>query len=79
MADTHTYVRGLKFKNLKVSGAVTSYGWSGESAKQLEEMLKEINTEFMGLVKVNYVPTEEVLNNCFDLGLKIANRLKEIM
>jgi len=78
MADVLTYLKGLRPKNL-VGAAFGSYGWSGESASQLQDILKEMKVEIVTEpVKSQYVPNEGVLAQCHDLGLKVANRLKEV-
>ncbi len=77
MADVLTYLKGLKPQNL-IGAAFGSYGWSGESVKQVREYLESTKVEIVGEAKVKYVPTKEDLKNCFDLGLKIAEQLKEM-
>lgn len=77
MADVLTYLKGLRPVNL-IGAAFGSYGWSGESAGQLNTILSEMK---VGLVaeplKIKYVPDEDDLSRCFDLGVNIAKNLKE--
>jgi len=75
IADVMTYLKGLKPKNL--SGAVfSSYGWSGESFKQLREILESMKVEIVhDGVNVKYVPDENVLNACHEMGHAIAKKL----
>ncbi len=75
MSDVLTYVKGLKPQNL-IGAAFGSYGWSGESVKQVREFLEATKVEMLDEIKVKYVPDKEVLNQCFELGLKVAARLK---
>lgn len=78
MADVLTYLKGLRPKNL-VGAAFGSYGWSGESATHLNELLKEMNVEIVAdPVKSQYVPHEDILAQCHALGLTVAHRLKEV-
>ena len=77
MADILTYLKGLRPQNL-IGAAFGSYGWSGESVKQVREALEAMNVEVVGEVKSKYVPTQEVLQECFDMGLKIAQKLNEM-
>jgi flavorubredoxin len=77
MADILTYLKGLKPQNL-IGAAFGSYGWSGESAKQVREFLEAIKVNVLGEVKAKHVPTQEVLQECFDLGLQIAQKLDGI-
>ena len=76
MADVLTYIKGLKPQNL-VGAAFGSYGWSGESVKQVREYLEATKVEVIGEIKAKYVPTRETLQECFDLGRAIAERLRE--
>ncbi len=76
MADLFCYISGLKPKNL-IGFAFGSYGWSGESIKQLEEELKNMDIEITGPgIKAKYVPDNEVLKECFNRGVEIAKKLK---
>jgi len=77
MADVLTYLKGLRPMNL-VGASFGSYGWSGESVKQVQDTLAEMKVELVSEpVKSKYVPDEGTLKACFDLGSKIALRLKE--
>ena len=75
LADTLTYLKGLKFKT--PYGAVFgSYGWSGEANKQLKEYLEAMKIEVLGEVKAKYLPTKEIKEECFNLGKEIAQKVK---
>lgn len=75
MADVMTYLKGLKPANL-IGAAFGSYGWSGESVKDLEGMLKEMKVEIAAeAVSVKNVPDSGVLEKCSELGKKIAAEL----
>ena len=76
VADVLTYLKGLKPQNL-IGAAFGSYGWSGESVKQVREYLEAAKVEVVEEAKVKYVPTRENLKDCFELGLKIAEQLRE--
>ncbi len=77
VADVMTYLKGLKPKNL-LGASFGSYGWSGESVKQINEYLDAMKIEKVcdGL-RVQYVPTADDLHNCYELGLEVAKRLKD--
>jgi len=72
VADVMTYLKGLKPKNL-VGAAFGSYGWSGESIKQLDALLDEMKVRRVadGL-RVKYVPDTAALEQAADLGRKVA-------
>jgi flavorubredoxin len=75
MADVMTYLKGLKPVNL-IGAAFGSYGWSGESVKDLEALLKEMKVEIAAeAVLVKNVPDSGVLEKCSELGKKIAKEL----
>ena len=79
VADILTYLKGLKPRNL-VGAAFGSYGWSGEGAKQVGEVLSDMKVEVVQEpFAVNYVPDEEALAGCRALGTAVAGRLKEVV
>lgn len=75
VSDFLTYMKGLKPKN-KVGAAFGSYGWSGEAVKLINRELETMKFSLAdpGL-RVQYVPTEQSLQACYDLGDKIARAL----
>ena len=75
VSDFLTYMKGLKPQN-KVAAAFGSYGWSGEAVKLINQELEAAG--FKGIdpgVRINYVPDEESLEACRELGKKIAQAL----
>ena len=75
MADVMTYLKGLKPANL-IGAAFGSYGWSGESVRDLEGLLKEMKVEIAAdAVSVKNVPDSGVLEKCHELGKTIAAEL----
>jgi len=75
MADVMTYLKGLKPANL-IGAAFGSYGWSGESVRDLEGLLKEMKVEIAAeAVLVKNVPDSGVLEKCSELGKTIAAEL----
>jgi len=77
LADVMIYLKGLKPKNL-IGASFGSYGWSGEAHKNLDQMLKEMNVDIVhDPISAKWVPTDEKLMECFELGVSIANRLSE--
>ena len=76
MADVMTYLKGLKPANL-IGAAFGSYGWSGESVKDLEGLLKAMKVEIVAeAISVKNVPDSDVLEKCSALGRTIAAELK---
>jgi flavorubredoxin len=77
IADVMTYIKGLRPQN-KIAAAFGSYGWSGEAVKILNKEFSEMKLDIIDDgIKVQYVPDENDLNRCFDLGVKIAKTLKQ--
>ena len=75
MADVMTYLKGLKPANL-IGAAFGSYGWSGESVKDLETILKEMKVEIAApSISVKNVPDSGALEKCSELGKTIAAQL----
>lgn len=78
MADVLTYAKGLKPENL-VGFAFGSYGWSGEAVGHITDIIKEMKVELLSDgIKAKYIPTEEVLSECYELGKKVSDRLKRL-
>lgn len=77
MADVLTYIKGLKPVNM-IGASFGSFGWSGESVKQVNEYLTAMNVELVSDgIRVKYMPSEDDLKLCYDLGADIAKKLKE--
>ncbi len=68
-------MKGLKFKNKKAA-AFGSYGWSGESVKQLTKFLGEGGFEVVndGL-RLLWVPDEEGITSCVEYGRQFVKAL----
>jgi flavorubredoxin len=75
VSDFLTYMKGLKPKN-KIAAAFGSYGWSGEAVKLISKQLEEMKFELVdpGL-KVQYVPDDQGIDACCQLGRKIGQAL----
>jgi flavorubredoxin len=75
MADVMTYIRGLKPVNL-IGAVFGSFGWSGESVKDLETALKGMKVDVVAeTVSVRHVPGPEALEKCHELGRTVASEL----
>ncbi|MBU1181684.1 MAG: flavodoxin domain-containing protein, partial [Proteobacteria bacterium] len=75
VSDFLTYMKGLKPKN-KIGAAFGSYGWSGESVNLIKNELESMNIEIIdpGL-KVQYVPDNQSIEACIELGKKIGKAI----
>ena len=78
VADALTYIKGLRPKNL-IGAAFGSFGWSGEAAAQVREVLEQMKIEIVGDdLRVKYVPANEAFAQCYALGQNVAARLTEV-
>ncbi len=74
-ADVLTYIKGLRPQN-KIGAAFGSFGWSGESVAKINEYLTAMKVELVhpGL-KIKYIPGKEDLEQCFEMGKTIGEKL----
>lgn len=71
-------IKGLKFKNKKAA-AFGSYGWSGESPKLISEELQKAGFEVIeDALRLAWVPDEEALRQCAELGKRIGDSISII-
>jgi len=78
VADVMSYLKGLKPKNL-IGAAFGSYGWSGEAVGQIENILREMKVDIVGeSVTARYIPDDEAILQCYNLGKHIAEKLNNI-
>lgn len=76
VADVLCYLKGLKPQNL-LGQVFGSYGWSGKSIQLLQNELKAMHIElFAGPLKTKYVPDNDCLISCKNLGQNIAKKLQ---
>ena len=76
VADMLIYLKGLKPKNL-IGAAFGSYGWSGEAVGQVREMMEAMKLDLVDSLRVKYVPSDDALGQCFELGRSVAGSLKD--
>lgn len=70
------YMKELKFQDKKAA-AFGCYGWSGESPKEVHEMLEEAGFDLIAEpLKINWNMTTDSMEEAFQLGVTIANNTK---
>ncbi len=76
MAKMLEEMRGLRFKN-KLGAAFGTYGWSGESVKEMEEILKKAAIPLVrdGL-RFKWQPSDADLGTCREFGRELAVAVK---
>lgn len=76
MAKMLEEMRGLRFKN-KIGATFGSYGWSGESIKEMEEVFKRAAIPVVREgIRFKWQPTEEDLGKCRAYGRELAVAVK---
>jgi flavorubredoxin len=77
MAGFLMYMRGLKPTN-KFGAAFGSYGWSGEAVGLMNAALQDMRIDVIeeGL-RMKYVPDEQKLKECVELGRRVGKRVIE--
>ncbi len=75
MAGFLTYLKGLRPKN-KIGVAFGSYGWGGGATKEINKVLEGLKFDVLEPFEVKFRPTGEELDGAFDLGVKLAERIK---
>ena len=77
MADILCYLKGLKPKN-RIGAAFGSFGWSGESVKQMTTELEAAGIEIISEgLRNKYALKLEGGEECYKLGQAVAQELKE--
>lgn len=77
IGDIIYYLKGLRFDRtgFKKSALVFgSHGWAGGGVKKIAAELENSGFEVLDTIEVNYVPTKEELDKCYELGKKIASK-----
>jgi flavorubredoxin len=75
VAQFSTYLKGLRPKG-RVAAAFGSYGWSGGAVKTLGTELQSSGMEVVEELQVKFVPDQEALSKCEELGKRVAQRIK---
>lgn len=77
VADFLCYMKGLRPQG-KIGVAFGSYGWGGGATKAIVEELKATGVEVVEPeIKYPYLPDKEELEQCKELGKRIASKVKK--
>ncbi len=69
------YMKGLKPFN-KIAASFGSFGWSGEAVGLMNDILTDLKLEVEETgIRHKYVPTEEALASCTELGRRIGAKV----
>ncbi|HBF34311.1 TPA: MBL fold metallo-hydrolase [Candidatus Sumerlaeota bacterium] len=73
-----TYLKGLRPTG-KAAFAFGSYGWAKGGSEAVEAILKDMKMEILRpVLNSQYVPTEEILKECFEAGQMLAQKAQEM-
>jgi len=81
VGDLIYYLKGLKFNRTglkRLALAFGSMGGNGGGTKVLAEKLKECGFEVLDEYELYYVPTEDELEKCYNMGKRLAVKVKEM-
>ena len=79
--DLLYYLEGLSFQRTGIKRlAVTfgSKGWSGKAVDKVGETLTKCGFDVLDKYEVNYVPTSDQLDNCYQIGQQMAQKIKKM-
>ena len=69
------FVKGLKIKN-RIGASFGSFGWSGESVKIIENVLRESGIETVQpSISAKYMPSPDDIKSCFEFGKNFAAKI----
>ena len=76
MGEFLTYVKGLRPKK-RIGFAFGSYGWGGQALEELETAMKDMGWELPRKgINLKFIPDEEELASCRDIGRALGELLK---
>ena len=80
LGDFIYYLNALSFKKTgykKKAVVFGSKGWGGGASKKLSSDLEGAGFDVVKQHDLTYIPTDEELDKCYDIGKEIAKQLKE--
>jgi flavorubredoxin len=77
VAEFLTHLRGLRPKK-RIMGAFGSYGWGGGAVKDAYEEFKKMKLEIVEPgIQINYKPSMEDEDKCYEFAREFARKVKE--
>ncbi len=77
LADVLCYLKGLRKKNL-IGAVFGSYGWNGAPLEDIYQTLEKMQVQLVApVLKTAFVPDEETLSKCRDLGVVTSQKIAE--
>ena len=81
IGDIIYYLKGLKFNRTglkRLALAFGSMGGEGGAVEKIAKELEECGFNVLDEYELYYVPTEDELTNCYNMGKELAKRIKEL-
>lgn len=81
LGDLTYYLRGLAFDRTgfkRLAVVFGSKGWGGGAVNSLKQELSKAGFDVFATIEVDYVPSEEDLVKCYDLGKSAASQIKSL-
>ena len=77
VSDLLTYMKGLRPAD-KIGAAFGSFGWSGEAAKHITEILEAMKFDVVSdALRAKYVPDHDALRRCVELGKNVGQAVND--
>jgi flavorubredoxin len=81
MGDLMYYLDGLRFDRTGIKKLAISFGsmgWAGGAVKKIATDLENCGFEIFDTTQLNYVPNNEQMNDLYELGKRLAVKVKEM-
>jgi len=79
--DLLYYLEGLSFQRTgfkRLAVTFGSKGWSGKAVDKVGETLTKCGFDVQDKYEVNYVPNSDQLDNCYQIGQEMAQKIKKM-
>lgn len=81
LGDLLMYLEGLSFQRTglkRLAATFGSKGWSGKAVDRVADWLEKSGFEVLEKYEINYQPTAEELDHCYEIGKQIAQKIKQM-
>ncbi|BDZ69164.1 FprA family A-type flavoprotein [Methanobacterium ferruginis] len=81
VGDLLYYLEGLSFQRTGIKRLATTFGskgWSGKGAVKVAETLKKCGFDVLDTFEVNYMPTKDEMDKCYQIGQEMAQKIKKM-
>lgn len=81
LGDLMYYLEGLSFNRTglkRLAVAFGSKGWGGGATRKLSTELEKCGFEVVETLDVDFIPKEDNLDKCYEIGKSVAEKIKKI-